>query len=117
MGTLLKAKLLKTNDPFIMLKCYLEDILKQDGATWDELIESMITTNEPKIPAKLVNTLQSLNTEELPRARLLQGRIKPDKDSTTEVPTDDPYVRSVRESNVRSLLNACLLYTSPSPRD
>ena len=41
MSTLLKAHLLKTDDPFIMLKCYLEDILKEQGLTWGDLVEAL----------------------------------------------------------------------------
>ena len=41
MSTLLKAHLLKTDDPFIMLKCYLEDILKEQGLTWNDLIDAL----------------------------------------------------------------------------
>lgn len=41
MSTLLKAHLLKTDDPFIMLKCYLEDILKEQGLTWNDLINAL----------------------------------------------------------------------------
>jgi len=41
MPTLLKAHLLKTDDPFIMLKCYLEDILKEQGLTWDDLVDAL----------------------------------------------------------------------------
>ena len=41
MSTLLKAHLLKTDDPFIMLKCYLEDILKEQGLTWSDLVDAL----------------------------------------------------------------------------
>lgn len=40
MSTLLKSKLLKTNNPFIMFKCYLDDLLKSDK-TWEDLLEDM----------------------------------------------------------------------------
>jgi len=41
MSTLLKAHLLKTDDPFIMLKCFVEDILKEQGLTWDDLVNAL----------------------------------------------------------------------------
>ena len=41
MSTLLKAYLLKTDNPFIMLKCYLEDILKEQGLTWQDLVDAL----------------------------------------------------------------------------
>ena len=108
MGTLLKAKLLKTNDPFIMLKCYLESVLKQDNLSWKDLIQSMIETREPKMSNELIDALEELRTKgDLPNVgRMLQGYVKPDADSTTTVPSEDPYLPSVRESNVRTLLNA-----------
>ena len=40
MSTLLKSKLLKTDNPFIMFKCYLDDLLKSDK-TWEDLLEDM----------------------------------------------------------------------------
>ena len=105
MGTLLKAKLLKTNDPFIMLKCYLEDILKQDGKSWRELLQSMQRTNQPKMSNQLFTAIENLLDSETdmnklgsPKSLLLG--IKEGKQS------NDPYFASVRESNVRALLNA-----------
>lgn len=105
MGTLLKAKLLKTNDPFIMLKCYLEDILKQDGATWKELLESMQRTNQPKMSNQLFTAIDNLLDSETDMNKLgspksLMLGFADGKQS------DDPYLRSVRETNVRALINA-----------
>lgn len=105
MGTLLKAKLLKTNDPFIMLKCYLEDILKQDGKSWRELLQSMQRTNQPKMSNQLFTAIKNLLDSETDMnklgspKRLLLG-FADGKQS------DDPYLTSVRESNVRALLNS-----------
>lgn len=115
MGTLLKAKLLKTNDPFIMLKCYLEDILKQDGKSWKELLESMKRTNQPKMSNQLFTAIENLLEGEMK----VEGKTKPVKlIDTLGSPkslllgyaegkqSNDPYLRSVRETNVRALINA-----------
>ena len=106
MGTLLKANLLKTNDPFIMLKCYLEEVLKKDSLTWKDLIQSMITTNQPKMSTQLIDALQNLHDEgQLPNITMMRGQVK-GKGDTTFTSSDDPYVYSVRQTNVRNLLNA-----------
>jgi len=105
MGTLLKAILLKTNDPFIMLKCYLEDILKQDGKSWRELLESMQRTNQPKMSNQLFTAIQNLLDSEADMNKLgspksLMMGYKDGKQS------NDPYLKNIRETNVRALLNA-----------
>ena len=96
-----------------MLKCYLEDILKEaegpyselPSATWRELLQSMQRTNQPKMSNQLFTAIENLLDSETdmnklgsPR-RLLLG-FADGKQS------DDPYLTSVRESNVRALLNS-----------
>jgi hypothetical protein len=109
MSTLLRANLQKTNNPFILLKCYLEDILKKDKLTWKELIESMINTNEPKMSPQLIQALQALlKSDKTLNVRLKQGTKPKGKGErgTYEQLSDDPYVYSVKETNVRNLLDA-----------
>jgi len=105
MGTLLKAKLLKTNDPFIMLKCYLEDILKQEGATWEELLVSMKRTNQPKMSSQLFTAIENLLDSETDMNKLGSPKsllLGMDEGKQSK----DPYLASTREANVRALLNA-----------
>jgi len=69
MSTLLKAHLLKTDDPFIMLKCYLEDILKEQGLTWDDLVDALQREAgdekryKLKISPELIEALGELESE------------------------------------------------------
>ena len=69
MSTLLKAHLLKTDDPFIMLKCYLEDILKEQGLTWDDLVDALYRESgdkkryKLKISPELLEALGELESE------------------------------------------------------
>ena len=65
MSTLLKAHLLKSDNPFTMLKCYLEDILKQDKSSWDEVIEGMKNYKPQKkddiaLDPQLVSALEAI---------------------------------------------------------
>ena len=67
MSTLLKAYLIKTNDPFIMMKCYIEDILKQSNVTWEDFIIGLkvkpkkgIFANESKLYSQLVKIAKLL---------------------------------------------------------
>ena len=76
MSTLLKAHLLKTDNPFIMLKCYLEDILKEQGLTWDDLVDALHREAgdeklyELKISPELIEALGELKSEAEPWGEL-----------------------------------------------
>tara|TARA_R110002020_G_scaffold363413_2_gene575716 strand:- start:687 stop:1928 length:1242 start_codon:yes stop_codon:yes gene_type:complete len=137
MSTLLKAHLLKTDDPFIMLKCYLEDILKAQGLTWNDLIDNIIRESEGKtrkhkkltISPPLLQALEELSndypdfvnidkpTKEGLKPPKLEGReSKKFEDEQGELKTkvimgDDLMHPHVMEENIRKFIQA--LKSSP----
>ena len=116
MSTLLKSKLLKTDNPFIMFKCYLDDLLKSDK-TWEDLLEDMddFKPSEKgkeksivKIDPALISSLKALmksNPELFRGGKLLTAISNSDKnrqetsDGGSE-PDDNTFNYKVRHTNL-----------------
>jgi len=128
MGTLLKAILLKTDNPFIMLKCYLEDILKAD-LSWDDLLNDMDKYKSGKggvkIDPVLISSLKKLRDN---HPELFQGgRLSTNQYDVTSrkdtpeggsEPSDNTFDMTVRHTNLLgfrdSLKSSKLFQDDPS---
>ncbi|QDP53607.1 MAG: hypothetical protein GOVbin556_71 [Prokaryotic dsDNA virus sp.] len=133
MSTLLKAHLLKTDNPFIMLKCYLEEILKEQGITWENLIDAIERESKKSkalysrlpISPKTVEILKDIlekypvgnfrektdTTEGIKPPKLSGRKYEKFEDSdgklrTKTVTGNDPMHPEVMEQNIRTLISA-----------
>tara|TARA_R110002012_G_scaffold8985_3_gene41267 strand:- start:24960 stop:26018 length:1059 start_codon:yes stop_codon:yes gene_type:complete len=128
MSTLLKAILLKTDNPFIMLKCYLEDILKAD-LSWDDLLNDMDKYKSGKDGVKidpvLISSLKKLRDN---HPELFQGgrlstnqydfTSRKDTPEGGSEPSDNTFDMTVRHTNLLgfrdSLKSSKLFQDDPS---
>jgi hypothetical protein len=98
--TLLKASLLKTDNPFILFKCYLEEITKAHGSSLESLIK--IIQEKEQLPKDVIDAFNRLLEDDDFRPYLDATQLIPA--STGQVKgktvTDSPYDYEVRYENL-----------------